>query len=85
MDGSFAYPTRRTTSSTRSAGSVRSGRHEGGATVNSPPSTVTEHPMASSVAITSSTGMSIPATCEGRSPEMRMTRSSMGASTAVIP
>ena len=42
-------------------------------------------PIASSVAITSSTGMSIPATCEGRSPEMRMTRSSMGASTAVIP
>ena len=85
VDGSWSYPTSLTTSSTRSAGSVRSGRQDGTSTMSEPSRSATSQPTASSRRMTAGSSMGIPATSAGSCARIAIEHGRYSPSTAVIP
>ena len=92
MDGMSSSPSRRKTSSTKSAGMVRSVRHVGGVTSNLAPQedTSTVQPISSSRSMTVSREYSTPAMSPGKDAAMRMlgrlgTSPTMVRSAEIVP
>ena len=76
--GTLSYPSSRTTSSAKSAGWSRSGRHVGGVTTRTSPTGATAQPIPVSSPVTRSASYGTPATRDGRS---AATRTGFGATT----